>query len=276
MNIVSEIGKKSGIAETHIQFTLSLLEDGATIPFIARYRKEKTGGLDEVQLRLIQDLYTSLQALESRRETVLKSIREQGKLTKALEKSIRAAVAIQDVEDLYLPYKQKRKTRAAAAMEMGLEPLALFIIENPESTAPLKDLVQPYLDPAKGVTDEKTALAGVTDIIAGMVGDSASVRKIVRTALQNRAMLCSKPAKRRVAAKGKKDVYQVYRDFRKPVRFLKEYQVLALNRGEREGFLSISFEFDHAALLTRIVRDFFSLPAVPFRAAAERGRGGRI
>ncbi|MDF1612736.1 Tex family protein [Stygiobacter electus] len=260
MNINSFIANELNITEKQVTAVVNLLNDGATIPFIARYRKEHTGGLNEDVLRDIEDRLQYLKILEARKETILKSIEEQGKLTDELKEKILSAVKLQEVEDLYLPYKPKRKTRGTVAKAKGLEPLALFIIDNPNYIGDFDSILENYINEEFGVTSKEDALQGAKDIIAEIISDNAEVRKIVRNYLFEEATLVSVKAeeKKEAIQQNKKDVYDVYHNFSSPVNKLKQYQILAINRGEKEGFLKVSLSFEKESLLKDIYKKHFT------------------
>jgi uncharacterized protein len=260
MNINSFIANELNITEKQVTSVVNLLNDGATIPFIARYRKEHTGGLNEDVLRDIEDRLQYLKILEARKETILKSIEEQGKLTDELKEKILSAVKLQEVEDLYLPYKPKRKTRGTVAKAKGLEPLALFIIDNPNYIGNFDSILENYINEELGVTSKEDALQGAKDIIAEIISDNAEVRKIVRNYLFEEATLVSVKAeeKKEAIQQNKKDVYDVYHNFSSPVNKLKQYQILAINRGEKEGFLKVSLSFEKESLLKDIYKEHFT------------------
>ncbi len=257
MNSIELIARKLSITNQQVNAVLKLFDEGATIPFIARYRKEKTGGLDEEILRKIETEHLYLTVLEDRKETVLKSIEEQGKLTDELKNKILAAVKLQEVEDLYLPYKPKRKTRGTVAKSKGLEPLANFIINNPKFEGNLKEILEEYLDEEKGVTTTEEALQGAKDIIAETINDSAEVRKEVREFLSNSSKIISHKVNNPKPQPGKKDVYEIYHDFEIDILNIKPYQTLAINRGEREGFLRVGLKYDKNYILGKIREIFF-------------------
>ncbi|NOX17240.1 MAG: RNA-binding transcriptional accessory protein [Chlorobi bacterium] len=257
MNIPQVIAEELGINIRQVNEALKLFEDGATVPFVARYRKEITGGLDEEQLRDIQDRQEYLTTLEERKAAVLESIEKQGKLTDELKARIIAAVKLREVEDLYLPYRPKRKTRGTIAKEKGLEPLADFILENPDFNGNLEEILAQYVDEEKGVNSNDEALNGAKDIIAERIGETAVIRSLTREHLQNKAVIESRKIDGAEETKGKKDVYEIYREFNAPFKQLKPHQILALNRGEKDGFLKIAFDFDRDFLLAEIKSVYF-------------------
>lgn len=258
MNIPLVIAKELNITEKQVTTVINLFSEGATVPFVARYRKEHTGGLDEDYLRSIEDRLSYLTILEQRKETVLKSIEEQGKLTDELKEKILAATKLQEVEDLYLPYKPKRKTRGTIAKAKGLEPLALFILANPKFDGVFDEILSQYINEDLGVNTIEEALQGAKDIIAEMISESAEVRQITREVLYDDAMLVSSEADSKTQkAANAKDVYQVYHNFSCPLNKIKQYQTLAINRGESEGFLKVILSFNQPAVLTAIYEKYF-------------------
>ncbi|MBC7892121.1 MAG: RNA-binding transcriptional accessory protein [Sphingobacteriaceae bacterium] len=232
-----------------IQATLALLDGGATVPFLARYRKEATGGLDEVQIAAVKDTTRLLRDLDDRRETILRSIEEQGKLSPELRRVLEAADTLSILEDLYLPFRPKRKTRATMALEKGLEPLARSIFEGREA------------DPARAarrfvneaVPSENEALQGARDIIAEWVSENAEARQRLRTLFEREAVIRAtvKKGKETEAAK-----FRDYFDFAEPLRRVPSHRLLALRRGEAEGFLSVSISPDEVDALDRLDRQF--------------------
>lgn len=258
MNIVAKISQELNLTKDQIKSVFSLFDDGATVPFIARYRKEHTGGLDEEKLREIEDRRNYLIILEDRKKAVLESIGEQGKLTDELKNKIVAAEKLREVEDLYLPYKPKRKTRATVAIAKGLEPLADFILENPKFTGSLQEEAEKYIDKEKEVASAEEAIQGAKDIIAERISENAEVRQLVRDFMLEESKLVSKKSnfKKEELDKNKKDVYEVYHNFEAEVKKIKPYQVLAINRGEKEKFLKIVFSFDHPKIVSKIYTEF--------------------
>ena len=252
--------------QSHIDNVIQLLDEGNTIPFIARYRKELHGAMDDTALRTLAERLEYLRSLQERRETVKKSIEEQGKMTEELNAAIDNAATLAALEDLYRPYKQKRRTRATVAKEKGLEPLALrlFAQEN-DSPAP-EELAAAFIDPEKGVETVEEALAGASDIVAEMISDDAEIRKLLRDFIWRNASL------RSVAAVEEDSVYRLYYDFVQRIDRLQGHQILAINRGEKEGFLKVSLELDRDAALQRLRRRVIvpGSPTMAFvRAAAD-------
>lgn len=259
MNLVQKISSELNLKSEQVKSVFALFDDGATVPFIARYRKEHTGGLDEEQLRDIEERRNYLILLEDRKKTVLSSIEEQGKLTVELKEKILAAEKLRDVEDLYLPYKPKRKTRATVAIAKGLEPLANFILENPKFKGSLEREAEKYINPDKDVNTIDEAIQGAKDIIAEKISENAEVRQLVRDFLLETAKIVSKKAnlKKDELDKNKKDVYEIYHDFEIEIKKVKPYQVLAINRGEKEKFLKIVLSYDHLKVTDEIYDEFF-------------------
>ena len=231
---VSEIlARELGQKKEYIDNVITLLDEGNTIPFIARYRKELHGAMDDTILRDLQTRLAYLRNLQTRRDEVKSSIENQGKMTEELSSAIDAAVTLAEVEDLYRPYKQKRRTRGSIAREKGLEPLAKAIFAQDGSDPAV--LAQSYIDPEKGVESVEDALAGASDIIAEDLSDDPAIRKDLRSLVSRRAVVTS------TAVDPEADsVYRLYYDFSAPVSRLQGHQILALNRGEKEGFLKVN------------------------------------
>lgn len=252
-----------------IEAALKLMDEGNTIPFIARYRKEMTGTLDEVQLQSIRDEYRHVTNLHERQETVINKIKEQGKLTPALEKQIRAATELQMVEDLYLPYKQKRQTKAQKAKANGLAPLANWLLTYPDGD--LATEAAKYVN--DNVVDAQAALDGAHEILAEAISEMVTVRAWLRNYTSNHGELVTS-LKRNGKEKDELKTYQQYYDFSSAVKDLSSYQVLAINRGEKEGVLSVKVAVDEAVVLNylafRLIRTKAENAATAFiKAAAE-------
>jgi len=231
--------------------TIKLMEGGATIPFMARYRKEMTGSLDEVQLAAIRDRHQQLMELEKRREYILGSVQEQEKLTPELEKQIREATTLTALEDLYLPYKPKRKTRATIAREKGLEPLAkILMAQNPVDP---EEKAEAFINPEKSVNNAEEALAGARDIIAEWVNESVPAREQVRNLFTREAMISSRPVK----GKELEGIhYQNYYDTTEQILRAPSHRILAMFRGEEEGFLRLAVEPAEEKAIARLNRIF--------------------
>lgn len=245
MNLIEVITKELGLKTWQVAEAVKLLDQGNTIPFIARYRKELTGELDETALRTIVDRLEYLRGLEKRKEEVLRLIEEQGKLSEELQAKILAAVKLQEVEDLYRPYKQKKRTRASIAKEKGLEPLAKWVLSQPEKGSPSEE-AQKYLNEELGVKSWEDALSGALDIIAEEVSDDAEIRKLVRQKTYEIADISAK------AKKEGRSPYEMYYDYREPVKRIPPHRILALNRGEKEEYLAVSLEVDLEQILPLI------------------------
>ena len=250
----------------YVQNVIALLDEGNTIPFIARYRKELHGAMDDTTLRDLADRLQYLRNLADRRETVKNTIAEQGKLTEELAAAIDGAATLAEIEDLYRPYKPKRRTRATVAREKGLEPLAQLLFAQEESCPLPEQAATDYVDEEKGVSSVEEALQGANDIVAEWVSDDASVRKTLRELMLRQGRLTT------AAATEEDSVYRNYYDFSSPLHKLQDHQVLAINRGEKENYLSVRVEIEDSAALPAINRQVlgFASAAVPFvRAAAE-------
>ncbi|MFJ7733790.1 Tex family protein [Lysinibacillus sp. NPDC097231] len=228
--IAKDVAIKPGQAEAVIK----LLEEGNTVPFIARYRKEATGSLDEVQIKAVEDRYHYIQQLEQRKEEVIRLIQEQDKLTPELEQAIRAATVLQRVEDLYRPYKQKRRTKATIAKEKGLEPLANLLLEY--RSVALEQLAVDFVDGEK-VTDVEDALAGARDILAERFADDAAIREKIRTYSWKDGVLVTSVKN---AETDEKNVFEMYYEYEEPVNRIVPHRILAVNRGEKEEILKVS------------------------------------
>ena len=264
--IIQILAKELDKQPEHIANVVTLLDEGNTIPFIARYRKELHGAMDDTALRTLEERLAYLRGLQERRETVKAAIEAQGKLTEELAAAIDAAVTLAEVEDLYRPYKQKRRTRATVAREKGLEPLAQLLFAQERDCPAPRTAAAEYIDPEKGVETVEDALAGASDIIAEQISDDAELRKRLRVLLADHALIHSE------AATGEDSVYRLYYAFEQPVRKLQGHQVLAFNRGEKEELLKVSVVMDRELAL-RTVRRAVVVPgsaAMEFiKAAAE-------
>lgn len=236
--IIKELTSELNIREEQIMTTLKLLEEGATIPFIARYRKEATGALDEFQIKTIGDLYTYYQNLLERKEAVIRLIAEKDLLTDELKEQIMACKKLTEVEDLYRPFKEKKKTKASEAIKAGLEPLAKMIMSLPTSGS-LESMAQKFI--GESVPDTKAALEGAGYIIAEWISDNAYYRKWIRNYMFNHGLITSKIKK---SAVDEKKLYDMYYDFSEPVKQIKHYRVLAINRGESEKILTAGIDVD--------------------------------
>lgn len=235
-DIVAQLIREFDLKPYQVQNTIKLVDEGCTIPFIARYRKEQTGELNDQVLRELYDRLVYLRNLESRKEEVRRLIEEQEKLTDEISSALEACTSMQEVEDIYRPFKPKRRTRASIAREKGLEPLAEIIFGQNIFSGDIIEIAQSYIDPEKGVNSADDALAGAMDIIAEDVSDDAEIRKNVRQLFFKHGVLVSR------AAKEEDSVYRMYYDFREPISRIARHRVLAVNRGEKEGFLQVKIE----------------------------------
>ena len=235
MDHVSLLAGDFSLRPEQVKAVIELLDGGNTIPFIARYRKEATGSLDDQVLRELAERLEYLRNLDQRREEITKALTEQGVTTEELQKAITGAKTLSELEDIYRPFRPKRRTRATIARERGLEPLALWLMIQDPKGDPLQE-AEKYTDPEKEVPDAESALAGARDILAETVSDDADVRKALREMLMREGVLVTK------AAKEEDSVYSMYYDFREPVRSMAAHRILAVNRGEREEFLKVTLE----------------------------------
>ncbi len=249
METINQIlARELGREQTHIDNVIKLLDEGNTIPFIARYRKELHGAMDDTALRMLAERLEYLRSLAERRETVKNSIAEQGKMTEELAAAIDGAQTLAALEDIYRPYKPKRRTRATVAREKGLWPLAEEIFSQRAGLPAPEVMAADYVDAEKGVETVEDALAGASDIIAEIISDDADIRGALRRFIESNAFLVSK------AATEEDSVYRLYYDFRQRVDRVQGHQVLAVNRGEKEGFLKVGIELDRELALQRVRR----------------------
>jgi len=261
---IEKIAKNLNLKSNQVKNTIQLLDIGNTVPFIARYRKEKTGCLDEINIRDIQEQIRYLRNLNERKKTVFKNIEEQGKLTPELQKKIEAADKLQDVEDLYLPYKPKRRTRASVAREKGLEPLAdLMMAQNINDEIP-EVLAEKYLNEEAGVKTVKDALSGARDIIAERISENAELRKTIRETTLLTGMLASEG----LDPEFRQD-YEIYMDFKELIKTIPPHRILALNRGEREKKLRIWINVNYDEIITSIQETIITQDQTVFREQLE-------
>jgi uncharacterized protein len=249
--------------------TIALLDTGNTIPFIARYRKEVTGSLDEVQIQAIADRAAAVRALHERKLDVRRLIAEQGKLTPELEQQLEAAASLQEVEDLYLPYRPKRKTRASVAREKGLAPLAELILQQPELSGDhetlLEEHARPYLNAEKGVDTSLEAYEGAKDIVAEVLAEDANVRGSVRAVFFKQSTVSARVAdEEKLKEKDPNGVYQLYYEFNEDITRLVPHRVLALNRAEREEVLRVSVAVPYEQVQAQITQYYPIKPTSPF------------
>ena len=236
MDIRQQLTEEFHLRPDHAENVLKLLDEGNTIPFIARYRKEMTGAIDDQVLREFNDRYEYLKNLNKRKQEVSNAITEQGKMTEEIQSAIDAAQTMTEVEDIYRPYKQKKKTRASVAIEKGLQPLAEFILAqegDPYAEA------EKYIDEEKGVATAEEAIAGAKDIIAEIISDNAELRKKLRAMLENHGEMQVKMVK-----DDEKGTYSMYADYAELLSEIKNHRVLAINRGEKEECLKAKIYFN--------------------------------
>ena len=266
--LAAELGKN----ETHIQNVIDLLADGNTIPFIARYRKEMHGTMDDTTLRALEDRLNYLTNLSNRMQEVKHSIEEQGKLTEELALAIDNAKTLAEVEDLYRPYKQKRRTRATVAKEKGLEPLANTILEQSPDMPSLDELAKEYINADLGVETVEDALAGASDIIAEIISDDAEIRKLLKNSITEFGTISS------VAAKEEDSVYRNYYEFASAIKKVQGHQILAMNRGENEEFLKVSIDYNKENALQIICSQIITgkSPAFGFLASSAEDSYDRL
>ncbi|WP_179292777.1 Tex family protein [Bacillus sp. 7884-1] len=260
--LLGKVAAELTIPHKQVKSVISLLNEGNTVPFIARYRKEMTGALDEVQIRNIQERWQYIQNLEQRKEEVLRTIAEQGKLTEELSHKITKAEKLQEVEDLYRPYKQKRRTKATVAKEKGLEPLAEWLLTFPKT--PIEEKAKEFLSDEKEVLTAEDAIAGAKDIIAEMISDDAEGRKWIRNETFKSGKVESTV---KDAEKDEKKVYEMYYEYEEPVNKIVPHRILALNRGEKEDILRVSIKMNNDIILSYLSRKWVRVqhsPAAPF------------
>ena len=247
-SIAQILASELGQPVQYVENVIALLDEGSTIPFIARYRKEQHGSMDDTTLRKLEDRLQYLRNLDKRRQEVKSAIDGQGKLTDALAAAIDSAATLAEVEDLYRPYKQKRRTRATVAREKRLEPLAQLLLAQEKDCPAPEAAAQAYIDPEKGVETAADALQGANDIIAEIISDDADIRKALRGLLMRQGRL------RSLAATEEDSVYRLYYDFEQAISKLAGHQILAINRGEKEGLLSVTVLLDREAALPALRR----------------------
>jgi uncharacterized protein len=239
MTLSTQISQHLQIPRHKIASTIKLLKEDNTIPFIARYRKEQTGNLDEEQIRNIRDELQRLENLQERRETILKTIREQGKLTDGLKEKIRNVATLTELEDLYQPYRPKRRTRGMSASEKGLGPLAVMILAQKISNESINSLVSPFL--SDDIPDINTALQGASDIVAEKLSENAEIRQTIREKGFKYGKLTSARIK---GAEDDRQIFELYYKFELPIKYLKPHQILAINRGENEKVLRVGVDIE--------------------------------
>ncbi len=252
MDILLRLRQEFSLTPSQAENTVKLIDDGNTIPFIARYRKEMTGSMDDQTLRAVDERLKYLRSLDKRREEVLSSVRDQEKLTPEFEEAVAAASTLAEIEDLYRPYRPKRRTRGSVAREKGLEPFAELILSQRESVDPIA-AAEEYVSADRGVLCAQDALDGACDIIAEDISDDASLRKVLR-AFMFRTGVLSSHAGEEEQKKDAKGVYSMYYDFTEPVNRVAGHRVLACDRGEREGILKVTVDTDRAQAV-RLITD---------------------
>ena len=264
MDILKTLAKEFKLKEEQVEKTVALMDEGNTIPFIARYRKEVTGSLDDVTLRDLFDRLTYLRNMEKRREEIYSLIEAQGKMTPEIALALQNAKALVELEDIYLPFRPKRKTRASVARDKGLEPLAALIFEQRDSyEKTFEEEALAYVDEEKGVATPEEALAGASDIIAEDIANTADYRKMLRELCYSDGVISTKNTK------DEPSVYENYYEFSEPIAKLRQHRILAINRGEKEEFLKVSLELDETLALAKLSAHVITnsnSPAVPFLA----------
>ena len=254
--IIKIIAEELGVKEKQVESTIKLIDEGNTIPFIARYRKEVTGGLSDEQLRDLGERLTYLRNLEERKEEVRNAIEEQGKLTDEIVLALQNAKILAEVEDIYRPYKQKKRTRATVAKEKGLELLA-EIINNQEEKEDIYEIAKQYIDAEKGVETVEDAIAGAKDIIAENISDNADYRKEIKRVCYRDGLIVTK-----AADSEQKSSYEMYYDFSEKVSRIPSHRILAINRGEKEEFIKVKLEKPEENIINylkkNIVKDYNS------------------
>ncbi|WP_282139206.1 Tex family protein [Rossellomorea aquimaris] len=248
--LLNRVSKELNLSIKNVKNVISLLEEGNTVPFIARYRKEQTGALDEVQIRNIMDKWNYLQNLEQRKEEVIRLIEEQGKLTEELTQAIKKADKLQTIEDLYRPYKQKRRTKATVAKEKGLEPLAEWILTFPTS-GDLEEEASRYVTEDMEVKTTEEALTGAKDIIAEYISDEASYREYIRSYTFRKGLIESKVKKEE---EDEKKVFEMYYSYQEPIYKVVPHRILAMNRGEKEDVLKVNIQPDTEGIVHYLQR----------------------
>lgn len=251
MEIIKVLVDELKLKSKHIENVINLLDEGNTIPFIARYRKEQTGEMQDVAIRQLSNRLNYLRNLEDRKDEVIRLIDEQGKLTPELKKDILISDTLQRIEDLYRPYKQKRRTRATIAKEKGLEGLAEVIMNQEVSEEEFRLIVNTYIDEEKDVLSEEDALEGAMDIISEIVSDDADSRSKIKKVAQDTGLLISQ-----ALAKEENTVYDMYYDYKEGIKSIANHRVLAINRGEKEKKLKINLHLDEEKIL-KILKDNF-------------------
>ena len=265
--------REYGLKESVVKNVAALLDEGNTIPFIARYRKEMTGAMDDQTLRELAERLAYLKNMENRKQEVIEAVRAQGNLTEEWERRVHAAGILAEVEDLYRPFKQKRRTRGMLARERGLEPLARIIMEQKLAEGDMERVAVPFVDAEKDVPDAQGALAGAMDIIAEDFSEDAGLRRVLRALMQKHARIATS------AAKEEDSVYRLYYDFSEEAARMPSHRILAVNRGEKEGFLKVKADLDGGAMVSALekysIKNDKSITA-PYIRQAARDAWGRL
>lgn len=251
--IIKALAQELNIEERQVAATVELLDDGNTVPFIARYRKEATGGLSGEQLRLLSDRLSYLRSLEERKAEVTRLLEDMEKLTPEIRQSLDKALTLQEVEDIYRPFRPKRRTRAAIAKEKGLEPLALKILAQEDALD--EEFIAHFIDPEKGVANPDEALAGALDIIAETISDDAKIRKLIRDTAYKKGIIETK------GLTSETSTYSMYYDFKEPVQKIVSHRILAINRGEKEKYLQVKISVPDDEIINIIKREYVKEPS---------------
>ena len=254
MDIIKRLCDELNLEEKKVSAAVKLIDEGNTIPFIARYRKDVTGNLDDAELRNLFDRLNYLRNLDERINTVLKSIEEQGKLTDELKKQIENVKTLAELEDLYRPYKPKKKTRGSIAKEKGLEPLAKIILEE-DVTKDLNEEAKKYINEEKKVLSVEDAINGAKDIVSEVISDDPLIRKFMKDLIEKKGSVSSKEVK-----KDERDTYKIYADYQEPVSAIKPHRYLAINRGENEKCLKVALVYDDEEIITFIRKRYNKKP----------------
>lgn len=252
MDIINTLCDELNIRKEQAENTIKLLDEGNTIAFIARYRKEVTGSLDDKTLRAFFDRLTYLRSFVERKEEIIRLISEQGKMTDEIMQSLESAKILTELEDIYRPYKQKKRTRATIAKEKGLEELSNIILLQQIKEGTLEDVAAPFIDSEKQVETWEDAIGGACDIIAEIISDNAEMRKFIRNKMLKEGVIRTKNTKE------EDSVYQMYYDFSESLKSIADHRILAINRGEKEDFLSVKIEIDEEAIFSYIEKEIIT------------------
>lgn len=248
-DIVKIIAEELGVKDFQVENTVKLIDEGNTIPFIARYRKEATGGLSDEILRNLDDRLNYLRNLEKRKVEITKSIEEQGKMTEEIQKAIENAMTLAEVEDIYRPYKQKKKTRATIAKAKGLEPLSIIIMLQSEKQDIFK-IAEKYINPEKEVNSVEEAIAGALDIIAENISDNAKYRKQIKRMCYREGYVVTK-----ASDEEKQTNYEMYYDYKEKINQIPSHRILAINRGEKEEALKVKLDKPEEKIIEYMEKD---------------------